>query len=466
VREPQQKKTRGLTKNTRKNIPFFKTIFWTRLKFFLIASSIVSCFAIATWLITKKNQPINQQPNAQPSIAVSSSTPPSPIPFISPIPTTKPTKNVDLPTYIANKGTNSDLVYQFVPTEFQNSERLQTIVDRILVLVKEQKLPIEPLSITLIDLKNAEIAGYQQNTLRLPASVVKLFWMVNLYGQFAAQMWKEPNIFSKDLQKAIKNSDNEAASRIVDAITQTKSGEKLSGEAYQNWLIKRQSMNLFFANAGYTGINISQKTFPIPSEKMNEPEGRDLQLRGDLKNPIRNKISTYQAARLMYEIFSNKAISPSYSQNLQAWLTWDLEDSSWQNIDPNLGRFNPILTFFGEGLPQETIFASKAGWTSNTRQEVAYIGTKDGRVSLVLSVFAEDASYSKDKKIFPAIAKLVYDSSTKLNDRGRAMINSAASKLTGLVKRYPCPSSQPNFFNSASCSEVSIPSAIALIPKE
>jgi len=130
-------------------------------------------------------------------------------------------------------------------------------------------------------------------------------------------------------------------------------------------------------------------------------------MRGASKKPIRNKISTQQVARLMYEIFTGRAISTEYSQNLQQWLKWDLSSSYWKNLDPNTGSFNPIRTFFGESLPTNIYFASKAGWTSSTRQEVAYIS--DGRAAYILAVFAEDRAYAQNRKIFPQISRLVFE---------------------------------------------------------
>jgi hypothetical protein len=60
---------------------------------------------------------------------------------------------------------------------------LQAIVDEAVSLADQQGLPIKPLSITLINLKSYTFAGYQEQVPRFPASVSKLFWMVELYAQ-------------------------------------------------------------------------------------------------------------------------------------------------------------------------------------------------------------------------------------------------------------------------------------------
>jgi hypothetical protein len=226
-------------------------------------------------------------------------------------------------------------------------------------------------------------------------------------------------MFFVDLSKMMKQSDNEAASRIIDRITDTKSGSELKGKQYQDWLYQRTWINRFFQKANYQDINVSQKAFPIPSEKMYEPQGRELQIRGgNSTNPIRNKISTQQAARLMYEIVTKRALSQEYSQYMMTWLdrTKELRSGSWKNIDPNF-YFNPIKGFLGEyfsTISQPVSFASKAGWTSQTRQEVAYIS--DGKNTYILAIFAESPDYAQNWKIFPEMSKLVYQ---KMRDRNR-----------------------------------------------
>lgn len=304
---------------------------------------------------------------------------------------------------------SSELIYQ--PTQepnLQKSQDLQKIVDEIVLLAIRETLPTNVLSISLIDVNSNEFAEYQQEQLRYPASVVKLFWMVALYGKYAAGKIANLKSFYEDLSQMVQHSHNEAASNIVDAVTETKSGTNLSNKEYQNWLNKRYWLNRFFQKAGYQNINISQKTYPILSKKLSDPQGADLQMRGDPKKPIRNQISTKQAARLMYEIVTNKAISAKDSQEMRTWLVRDLKSKEWQKIDPN-EAFNPVRNFLGESLPPNIYFASKAGLTSNTRQEVAFVRTSDGKTAYILAIFAEDSSYVQNEKIFPKMSRLVLD---------------------------------------------------------
>lgn len=315
-----------------------------------------------------------------------------------------------------------------VSPDWQHSERLQIIVDEILDTVTAKRMPKDSLSITLIDVNTNEFAAYQQEHLRYPASVAKLFWMTILYGELQKGLLPDEKVFASDLEKMVVKSDNEATSRIIDKITETTSGTELVGEEFQTWLNKRYQMNLFFEQAGYGKMNISQKTFPIPSEKLYEPKGRDLQMRGDLQNPIRNKITTEQTARLMYEIVKGQAISPEYSQKMASWLAKDLNLEIWRKLDPNAGEFNPVRTFFGESLPKDVYFLSKAGWTSKTRQEVAFIRTRSGKTAYILSIFAEDKIYAQDGNIFPQLSRLVFERMINNGEIASAQFVSSPSK--------------------------------------
>jgi hypothetical protein len=111
----------------------------------------------------------------------------------------------------------------------------------------------------------------------------------------------------------------------------------------------------------------------------------------------------------MYEIVTGQALSPEYSQKMQQWLHKDLTLELWQKLDPNQGEFNPVRTFFGESLPKDVYFLSKAGWTSKTRQEVAYIRSNGGQKAYILAIFAEDKAYAQDGKIFPMMSRLVFE---------------------------------------------------------
>jgi hypothetical protein len=116
-------------------------------------------------------------------------------------------------------------------------------------------------------------------------------------------------------------------------------------------------------------------------------------------------MTTNQAARLMYEIFTNQAVSPECSQKMQQLLLRDLRPEVWKQE-----LYNSVEGFLGESLPYEQIyFASKVGWTSGSRQEVAFVATKDGKTRYILAVFADHPAYAEDWEIFPKLSIHVFN---------------------------------------------------------
>jgi len=300
------------------------------------------------------------------------------------------------------------------PPNLSYSQELQGIVDESVKIATSKGLPAEQLSITLIDVSNPQthsFAGYQNQSLRFPASVAKLFWMAAFYSATEKGIiTQKESAFKTDLEQMIGISNNDSASRILDKITDTKSGGRLAGEELQTWLQKRTQINSFFQSAGYNDIRISTKNYPIYYLRQEGPIGRDLQLRGDASGPIRNQATSDQAARLIYEIYTRQAVSSIASRKMAYLLTRDLDPKAWKN-DPS----NSIKGFLGESLPAKIYFGSKVGYTSKSRSEAAFVRTLDDRAIYILAVFADDPAYSKDETAFPAISRYVFD---RLNTRG------------------------------------------------
>ncbi|WP_414581985.1 serine hydrolase [Scytonema sp. PCC 10023] len=332
-------------------------------------------------------------------------TPPPPVPDWAvakslPIPSRQPEKQ-DL-----------EVVYNLKkPPNFKHSQELQAIVNDVVELASDQ-MPTKPLSITLIDAKTNETAGYQQDTPRYPASVIKMFWMVVLYAQIEKGIWKNEKDFAPYLAKMIKESDNEAASFILDEVTGTRSEPELKSEKFKLWKNKRQQVNRFFRQAGYKNISVIQKTFPIDYINLPEPDGSESQLLEDSHNW--NRITTQHAARLLYEIcYAGQAVSVQASKKMCGWLKRDLNPKVWRS--PDSYDFNPVRTFFGESLPHTRVrLHSKAGWTSISRAEAAMVATENNKATYILAIFAQDSAYADEVDIFPKMSRLVYD---RMNSR-------------------------------------------------
>jgi hypothetical protein len=319
---------------------------------------------------------------------------------------------------------NSDnpryLVSQLPPfkTEQGNSKEpaLKTIVGGVVDLIKVQGYPIKHISISLVDLNSqhcCDYAGYLDQEQRYPASVVKLFWLVALYGYYhTGKLTPETIISAEDEELMAHYSSNGAASRVLDAITQTTSGSDLDQAELQAWLSDRNQVNEFFQLAHYKHVNIAHKTFPIPELGLTERAGRDLQFaNGDYKKTdrvpdSRNYLTTYEIARLLYEIANDQAISSEYSQRIKQHLRHSNDPAIWQTEFPNA-----IADFFGEYLPPDTQLFTKLGYTFNDgRQEAAIIKSGDGQVQFILVVFANDPMFSTEgSKLFPEIAQYTFE---------------------------------------------------------
>lgn len=373
---------------------------FSRLKYRNILSLIIGAIAIV-WIITL---PFRWRRPPEPPIISTQE-------VIAPPPVAQISENVppqDDGTFTYNIKTPPSAVY---------SQELQLIVDEAVNIAAGKQLPVEPLSITLIDVSNPQkhtFAGYQNQNLRFPASVAKLFWLAAFYSALEkGKIEKRESSFTSDLEQMMRISNNDAASRILDQITDTKSGGRLAGKDLETWLEKRRQINHFFQAAGYTNIMLSTKNYPIYYLRQEQPAGRDVQLRGDPSQPIRNQVTTDQAARLIYEIYTRQAVSSTASRKMAYLLTRDLNPKAWKN-DP----INPIKGFLGESLPPNIYFGSKVGYTSKSRTEAAFIRTLDDRAIYILVVFADSPAYSKDEKIFPEISRYVFD---RLNSRGPSL---------------------------------------------
>jgi beta-lactamase class A len=400
----------NLPDNPPKNLNFYGQIVG-------IGVGTAALFFLGFWLMSLLDPSTKQTQNTttSPAPVVSQPNNITPTPLPSPTATVSPTV---VATPIATPSPNPAIATNNPPTAYQiigkttlkPSTKLQKIVDRVVNYSANKKLSTSALSITLIDTKTGEEADYNGSIERYPASVVKLFWLVAIYQKISTKEADE-SALKNAIDRMMRESDNNGASQIVDTLTKTKSTNvDLSATELSAKRQQRQTLNDFFRQSGYSEqLNVSQKTFPIPLEKMEEPRGFDRQLRGsDPQKPTRNKLTTNDAARLMYEIATARSISVPSSQKMQKLLDRNLNPKSWQQIPAD--DFNPVAGFFGEGLSvsQTEKLLSKAGWTPLARQEVAFISSKDRKTEYILAVFGDDASYGKNKQVFPEISNLVY----------------------------------------------------------
>ena len=289
-----------------------------------------------------------------------------------------------------------------IPVAAVAQERsLQALVDRAarttLDRFADKKLADNELSITLIDLKDPQrpaSASFHGNERIYPASVVKLFYLV------ATQRWLEDKKIEQtpELTRAVRDmivdSSNEATQYVVDVLTHTTAGYELSPKEMEEWQYKRNAINRYFSSLGYTNINVNQKTF------CEDAYGRERVSRGP-NGENRNKLTTDATARLMMEIVTGKAANAERTATMMELLKRDYSGAS-NDVDDQGRGFSGIAL---QGRAGYRLW-SKAGWTSTTRHDVAYIETPEG-AKFVLAIFT--TGHATERDIIPTVARVVLE---------------------------------------------------------
>ena len=281
----------------------------------------------------------------------------------------------------------------------QNS--LQNLVDKAAKTTLEQfadrKLQESELSITLIDLRDAKRpvkASFRGNERVYPASVVKLFYLVAAHRWLEDKKIEQTPELTRALRDMIVDSSNEATQYVVDVITHTTAGYELPPKEMEEWQYQRNAVNRYFSSLGYTNINVNQKTF------CEDAYGREHVSRGP-NGENRNKLTTDATARLLTEIVTGKVANAARTAAMMELLK---REYAGQSSDPD----NQGVGFTGIALKGREGFRlwSKAGWTSTTRHDVAYVEMPDGG-KFVLATFT--TGHANERDIIPTVARVVID---------------------------------------------------------
>ena len=229
-----------------------------------------------------------------------------------------------------------------------------------------------------------------------PASIVKLFYLV------AIEEWLEKGMIadSEELQRAIKDtivhSSNDATSLIVDVLTGTTSGPELPPNPFATWKQQRNIVNRYFHSLGWQeldNINVNQKPW-------NEGAyGREKAFMGE-EMDNRNMLNTDGVARLLHSIIGGVAVSRDRSLEMMQLLKRSLNPNDLAQYEGE----NQITGFLGAGLPSFARIWSKAGWTSQTRHDAAYIEIPDLQPYLLI-VFTEGKANATNQEILPFISQ-------------------------------------------------------------
>jgi beta-lactamase class A len=281
------------------------------------------------------------------------------------------------------------------------SPELQSLADAAaraaLKKFADKKLTEDQLAITIIDLRDPTHpaqGSFRGDERIYPASVVKLFYLVYAHRLLEDGKLKETDELKRALHDMIVDSSNDATGYVLDMITDTTSGRELQGAELMKWQQKRDAVNRYFASLGYSNINTNQKTF------CEDAYGRERFSRG-AKGENRNKLTTNAVARLLAEIATDRAVSPARGAQMRELLKRDFAGES-KGADDQAHGFTGIAL---KDFPGARLW-SKAGWTSTTRHDAAYIELPNG-ARFVVVTFTENQANERD--IIPTVAREVIE---------------------------------------------------------
>ena len=281
------------------------------------------------------------------------------------------------------------------PTGPQLQALVNSAVQAALQQFADRKLQSNQLAVTLVDLRDPAKplqAAYRGDAPIYPASVVKLFYLAAAHRWLEDSKLEDTPELRRALRDMIVDSSNEATHYIVDLLTGTTSGPELPDAEIDAWFEKRNAVNRYFVSLGYTHINVNKKPW------CEGPYGRETQ---SIKRhqPSRNLLTTDAAARLLGEIATGRAVTAKRSAEMMELLKREPFKKIVETGEPDQGN-----AFTGPALPAGTRLWSKAGWTSETRHDAAYLELPDG-AKLVLVTFT--VGHANDREIIPTVARKI-----------------------------------------------------------
>jgi len=284
---------------------------------------------------------------------------------------------------------------------FTRPPRLQAVVDRAVEGALEKfagiRLDSNQIAVTLVDLRDPQHpaqASYHGGEQIYPASVIKLFYLVAVHRWLEDGKLHDTEELRRAMRDMIVDSFNEATGYLVDLLTGTTSGPELGPNEMEEWHFKRNAVNRYFASLGYTNINVNRKPW------CEGPYGREMQSVKMSKPNHRNWLSTDATARLLTEIVTSQAVSAKRCAEMMELLHRDPSSAAGNKNDQ-------AHAYTALGLPSGSKLWSKAGWTSETRHDAAYVELPNG-ARFVLVTFTVD--HANEREIIPTITKAVVES--------------------------------------------------------
>ena len=286
-----------------------------------------------------------------------------------------------------------------------HSPASQKLVDRAvqgaLDKFTDQKLATNQLAVTLVDLRDPQKpveASYRGGEQVYPASVIKLFYLVAVHRWLEDGKLQDTEELRRAMRDMIVDSLNEATGYLVDCLTGTTSGPELGPKEMEEWYFKRNAVNRYFASLGYTHINVNRKPW------CEGPYGREMQSVKMTKPNHRNWLTTDATARLLTDIVTGRAVSPKRCAEMMELLKRDFSpDSADRNVQAH--------AYTALALPPGAKLWSKAGWTSETRHDAAYVELPNG-ARFILVTFTVD--HANERDVIPTVAKAVVEAFSAL----------------------------------------------------
>lgn len=282
---------------------------------------------------------------------------------------------------------------------FELNDALKEAVESALEIGKGFGLKPEEISATLIDLSDKNrprMASFSGERKVYPASVVKMFYMAALIRQLEDGKITSTPELERGLRDMIVDSSNEATQYILDVLTDTSSGAELPQPEFEKWQFKRDRVNRFYSSMGFASINVNQKTF------CEDAYGIEQQSR-NYKGENRNMLTTNATARLLAEIVLGRMATPANTQKMMALME---RNPFGPSTDPD----SQDVGFTGLALIKRKMTGarlwSKAGWTSKTRHDAAYIETPEG-LRFVIVVFTEN--HALEREVIPTVVGRIID---------------------------------------------------------
>jgi len=284
------------------------------------------------------------------------------------------------------------------PVPITPSPALQAVATRAatatLERFRERNLQADQLALTVIDLRNPEqpaSGSVRGDVLIYPASVIKLFYLAAVHRWLEDGRLADTPELRRAMRDMIVDSSNDATHYLIDLLTNTTSGPELPEAELKVWFEQRNAVSRYFHDLGYTGVLAHKKPWS------DGPYGRESQAT-KLFDPKRNMLTTDATARLLSEIMTDRSVTAERSAEMRALLA--------RNPAPEAKPADTQAQFTGPALPPGTKLWSKAGWTSQTRHDAAYVELPGGG-KLVLVIFTTD--HSREPEIIRTAARAVLE---------------------------------------------------------